>query len=103
MAKVYKGAGTQIAKLPGVQSMLDVAAEKIKVNAEINAAAHHRTGAHESSYRVRSVPGKSGVRDRIVENTDPAALEIEYGHAAPTNRGVARWVPGQFNLTRAVK
>lgn len=103
MAEVYKGAGTKIAKLPGVQPVLQSAAESIKAKAEANASVHHRTGEYSSAFEVKSVPGKNGVRDRLVENTHPASAIIEYGHFAEKMDGsLGEWVPGQFNLTRAV-
>ena len=103
MAEVYTGAGTKIAKLPGLQPVLPSTAESIKVKAEANAGAHRRTGKYSSAFEVKSVPGKKGVRDRLVENTHPASAIIEYGHFAEKKDGsLGEWVPGQFNLTRAV-
>lgn len=103
MATVYKGAGTKIAKLPGVQPVLQEAAVEIKTKAETNAAVHKRTGRYSSAFEVRTVPGEKGVKDRLVENTHSASAVIEYGHFAKKRDGSkGEWVPGQFNLTRAV-
>ncbi len=103
MATVYSGVGTKMAKLPGVQPLLEEGAQKIKAKAEANAAAHRKTGRYSGAFRVRAVPGKKGVVDRIVENTHPAANAIEFGHRAVGRDGEpGRFVPGQFNLTRAL-
>lgn len=103
MAKVYPGTGVKMAKLPGVQAELDAAAAKVEANARALAASHVRTGHYSSSFTVENVPGKSGVRDRMVTNTDEAALAIEYGHMTRSSHGKpGRYVPGQFILTRSI-
>ena len=98
MAQVYGGAITGLLKEDGVQAELTVAAEGILQRAEELAAQHIDSDRYRSSLRVRNVPGKSGVRDRLVESTDPGAVPIEYGHLT---RG-GRYVPGQYILTRAI-
>lgn len=103
MATVYKGTGTKIARMAGRDAVMDVAAEKVRARAAANAAAHRDTGEYSGNFKVKSVRAKAGgVTDRMVYNDHSAALAIEYGHAARTTRGPARFVPGQFNLTRAV-
>lgn len=104
MAKVYDGAGKKMAKLAGNHTVMDAAAEKIRARAAANAAAHFETGEYSANFKTKRVKAKEGgVMDRMVYNDHPAALAIEVGHRARTTRGPARWVPGQFNLTRAVK
>lgn len=98
MAQVYKGAGTKIAKLPGVQPVLQAAAEELKAKAAALAAEHVETGAYASSLEVRTVPGKKGVKDRLVIADDPASAIIEFGHL--TKKGT--WVEGQYILSRAL-
>lgn len=103
MAQVYAGAGVKIAKLPGVQPLLDKAAVEIKARAAANimSSSKEPTGHYASSLEVRHVPGKRGVQDRLVVANDPGALAIEYGHLE-AGEGGASWVPGKFPLTRAV-
>lgn len=98
MAEVYKGAGTKIAKLPGLQPVLQSAAEEIRGKAVALAAGHTDTGAYVSSLKVKTVPGRSGVRDRLVIADDPASTPIEFGHLTRSGR----WVEGQYILTRAL-
>ena len=101
MAQVYNGAGTKVAKLPGVQPALDAAAAKVLANAKTLAAGHVDTGAYVESLGVEKTPGKKGVTDRLVYSDDPAAAHIEYGYIS---RGKPpRYVPGQFILTKAAR
>ncbi|RAV34254.1 DUF5403 family protein [Corynebacterium heidelbergense] len=103
MATVYKGTGTKIARLAGIQPLLDEAAAGILARAESNAAAHHRTGRYSNAFVVKPARGRSGVMDRLVTNTHPASAAIEFGHFAATKSGKAgRYVPGQHNLRRAI-
>lgn len=101
MAKVYKGTGTKVAKLVGKTAPMDAAAEKVQAKAEANAATRRDTGAYSGSFKTTSVPGKKGVTDRMVYNSHPAAVAIEFGHFTGEEGG--SWVPGQFNLIRAAK
>ena len=91
MAKIFKNTGTKIAKLPGVQPTLDAAAAKILASATARASAHIKTTSYVS-----------GVMDRLVIATDPAAVHIEYGHLERSKTG-GTWVPGQYILTRAIR
>ena len=100
MAQVFKGAGTKIAKLPGVQPVLDTAAAGVLARATANASAHVDTGEYLSKLHVQPVRGKKGVRDRLVVAGHPAAISIEYGHLS---RNRSTFVPGQYILTRAIK
>lgn len=104
MATVYKGTGTKIARMAGRDAVMDVAAEKVRARAAANAAAHRDTGEYSGNFKVKSVRAKAGgVKDRMVYNDHRAALAIEYGHFAVNGSGeLGRFVPGQFNLTRAV-
>lgn len=98
MATVYKGVGTKIARLPGVQPVLQTAADEIRAKAVALAGGHTDTGAYVSSLTVKTVPGKKGVRDRLIIADDPASTPIEFGHL--TKSGT--WVEGQYILTRAL-
>ena len=101
MAQVYKGIGTKIAKMPGVQPALDTAAATVLARAKTLAAGHVDTGAYAESLGVEKTPGKKGVVDRLVYSDDPAAAHIEYGHITRGPR--PRYVPGQFILTKAAR
>lgn len=104
MATVFKSAGTRVAKLPGIQPLLDSVALGIKgrAAANISGSSEHASGAYASSLEVRSVPGRKGVRDRLVVANDEAAVHIEYGHLAGGEGGSPTWVPGKYPLTRAI-
>ena len=98
MAKVYKNVERIIAGLPGVQEEVQGAAEKIKARAEANAAVRRRTGKYSGAFEVRK-----GKVDRFVVNDHPAADFIEVGHFAEKADGtLGEFVPGQFNLARAI-
>lgn len=105
MAQVYKGTGTRIAKMVGNSAVMDTAAESIRAKATALAGQHRDTGAYSGNFKVarhRSPAGR-GVVDRVVYNDHPAACAIEFGHFAVGADGTpGKWVPGQFNLTRAV-
>lgn len=105
MATVHRGAGTRVAKLPGIQPLLDAAAVKIKsaAAANVSASSGASTGAYASSLEIRKVRGKKGVMDRLVVANDPGAVHIEYGHLEGGEGGHPTWVPGKFPLTRAIR
>ena len=102
MAQIFKNAGTKIARLPGVQPTLDAAAAKILANATALASAHIKTTSYVNSLKVQPARGRSGVMDRLVIATDPAAVHIEYGHLQRSKTG-GTWVPGQYILTRSIR
>lgn len=99
MAKVYKGTGLKVAKLPGMQPALDGAARTVLTTAKGLAARHRETGAFMRSLSAAPVPGEKGVLDRIIFSDDPGAAAIEYGHLQDGDP--PQWVPGKFILTRA--
>lgn len=99
MAKIYRGTGLKVAKMPGMQPALDAAARQVLTSAKALAARHVKTGAYMRSLSAAPAPGEKGVTDRIIYSDDPAAAAIEYGYL--TNGDTPRWVPGQFILTRA--
>ncbi|MBC3186368.1 DUF5403 family protein [Corynebacterium sp. zg-331] len=105
MAEVYKGAGTQMARMAGNHAIMDEAAEKLCVAASARAARHRDTGEYSGNFktaRSKSPKGR-GVTDRVVYNDHAAALPIEYGHFTEKRDGsTGVWVPGQFNLLGAL-
>lgn len=102
MAEITKGLGTKIAKMPGLQPVLQAVASEVLARAIANAGAHADTSAYVSSLHVIPARGRNGVMDRLVVADDPAAVHIEYGHVAPSEKG-GTWVPGQFILTNAIR
>ena len=99
MAKVYKGAGTTVAKLVGRHPVMDEAAKKIQAKALALASADRKTGEYSGNFKVAKVPSRAGkgVVDRVVYNDHPKALAIELGHFTPKGK----LVPGKFYLHRA--
>jgi len=110
MAEVYGWVPVGVARMAGNDSEMDDVAERLKRIAWTLAIPHIDTTNYISKLRVKNVPGKKGVRDRIVEAGDIAAMSIEYGHAvrinkgddAPANSYNFKWVPGQYILTGAI-
>lgn len=98
--EVFKGTGTEVAKIVSASGALQEAAERVKATAVQIAQSNRLTGAYISAMAVETIPGKRGVRDAAVVNTDPAAHIIESGYLKPTKSGTKR-VAGQFILTRA--
>lgn len=98
MAQVYKGAGTKVAKLPGIQPELDKAARTILNRAKGLAARRADSGRYLRSLNAVTVPGKKGVKDRLVYSSDPGAIPIEFGHISRSGK----WVPGQRILLSAL-
>lgn len=104
MARVHKSASVKVAKLAGVQAQLDVHAQKIRARAAANAATAAETGEYSSKFEVEVVQGKKGVMDRLVTNTHPASSAVELGHFAEKADGsTGQFVPGRFDLIRAIK
>ena len=101
MATVYNGTGAKIARLPGVQPELDVAAGKILAKAKTLAAQHVDSSAYLNSLKMGTVAGRSGVVDREVYSDDPGAVAIEFGHLATGKKG-ATWVQGHRVLLNAL-
>lgn len=103
MAEVYKWVGTTVARIAGDDPMMDEVAHRLMAAVRRRAEEHRLTGDYIAHLAVKNVPGKKGVRDRIVEATDKAAYSIEWGHWAPgIGREGATWVPGQHILGGAI-
>lgn len=96
---IYKGVGTKVARFDQIQIALERAAKKIETNARVLATAEGDTGAFAESLKVEAVPGKKGVKDRLVTADDPAAVWIEFGHDAADGTPVE----GKSFLRRAVR
>lgn len=106
MAKVYGWVPVGVARMAGNHSEMDRVADRLRRIAWALASGHRLTGAYMSKLSVKNVPGKKGVRDRMVYAGDKAAMSIEYGHAvridSEKNGPNFKWVPGQYILTGAI-
>jgi len=107
MAEVYKHVGVTVAKMAGDDFEMDRVAKRLFNLARARAERHRLSGDYIRKLSVKNVPGKKGVRDRMVYAGDKAAMSIEYGHAvrvrkAGHNEYNFRWVPGQYILTGAI-
>lgn len=106
MATVYAWVPVGVARMAGNDPEMDKVAHKLYTLALARAEAHRLTGAYISQLSVKNVPGKKGVRDRMVIAGDKAAMSIEYGHAVrfhgEKNAANFKWVPGQYILTGAI-
>lgn len=103
MAEVYKHVPNEVARMVGNDSVMDETAHSLMAIVIRRALAHRLTGDYIDHLHVKNVPGKKGVRDRIVEATDKAAYSIEWGHWSPRKgEPGAVWVPGQHILGGAV-
>lgn len=97
MASVNKSAAIAAANSAEVQGALDVLAGRIAAAARAGAAGH---GSLSADITVENVPGKRGVRDRLVVLDRPDGTYIEFGHVHNRNPDV--WVPGLFVIRNAV-
>lgn len=110
MAEVYAWVPNHVARMAGNHREMDDVADRLRRIAWTLASGHRLTGEYMSKLSVKNVPGKKGVRDRMVIAGDKAAMSIEYGHAVRFNRGKDaprnsynfKWVPGQYILTGAI-
>lgn len=107
MAEVFKHVPNQVARMAGDHPEMDLVANKLLFAAKVRARRHRLTGAYIAQLSTKNVPGKKGVRDRLVIAGDKAAMSIEYGHAHRTNnldpsKADFKWVPGQYILTGAI-
>lgn len=98
MAEVVKDAGVRVARIAGRSPVMDGYAEGLETMVRGFAARHIQTGHYMSSIGVATVPGRSGVMDRVVFSDDPQAHIIEWGH---WNKDHTKWTPGQYIFQRA--
>jgi hypothetical protein len=89
--------------MAGNSEEMDVVARALMFIVKRRARAHQLTGDYMGRLSVKNVPGKKGVRDRVVAADDKAAYSIEWGHFSPRKgEPGATWVPGQHILGGAV-
>lgn len=109
MALVYRNVSLMAARMAGNDPQMDQFAAQLLAKVTARAIRHRLTGEYISKLSVKNVPGKKGVRDRLVIAGDKAAISIEYGHSVRYNRNSTtrnsfnfKWVPGQFILSGAL-
>lgn len=102
MAEVFKGVGTMVARMVGNDSVMDETAALVMGIVKARAIRHRLTGEYMSKLSVKNVPGKKGVRDRMIFAGDKAAYSIEWGHTVTRRDGTSYWLPGQHILGGAI-
>ncbi|MFE3220242.1 DUF5403 family protein [Streptomyces antimycoticus] len=98
MARVNPRIGRRVARMPGVKAAVRARANRIAAKACANLGEHRAEG--DARIEV-----KRGRTDVVVSLVDVAALSIEYGRAAYTNRAGRRVGPmqGLYVITRAAR
>jgi hypothetical protein len=102
MAEVFASAGIDVARIAGNSSEMDRVAADLARHAKTEAAKHSKDGTFERSIEVVNVPGRRGVRDRLVTATDPLAAIKEFGHTITSDGAPIGYVPGQHSLRNAI-
>lgn len=106
-AFVDKGTGTVVARMVGLSSEMTAFCHPVLLAAKALAATHIKTGNYEASFGIDKIPGKKGVVDRAIYNSDPQAHIIEDGHLqyGKTDSGqvTVRWVEGLHIMRRAAQ
>jgi len=102
MAEVFRGVGNMVARMVGNHSVMDETAHMVMRIVEQRAIRHRLTGDYMSKLSVKNVPGKKGVRDRMIFAGDKAAYSIEWGHTVTRRDGTSYWLPGQHILGGAI-
>jgi hypothetical protein len=101
VAQVYRIAGIEAARIAGDSAEMDAVADRLVLLAKSAAAEHNDSGTFSRSIRKRNVRGKRGVRDRVVEATDPLAAIKEFGHVIRRDGDDIGYVPGQHSMQKA--
>lgn len=102
MAEVFAWVPQGIARMVGNHAVMDETAHEIMQIVMARAIAHRLTGEYIEHLSVKNVPGKKGVRDRIIEAADKAAVSIEFGHTVVRKDGTSYWLEGQHILGGAI-
>lgn len=103
MAEVYRHVGNEVARMAGNHSEMDRVARLVLFTVKRRAIQHQLTGEYMRQLSAKNVPGKKGVRDRMVFAGDKAAWSIEWGHTVTRGDGTSYWLEGQHILGGAVK
>ncbi|MGW3569073.1 DUF5403 family protein [Streptomyces sp. NPDC000941] len=98
MAGVNPRIGRRVARMPGVKAAVRARANRIAARARANLGEHRAEG----DSRIEVTRGRTDV---VVSLVDAAALSIEYGRDAYTNRNGQRVGPmqGLYVITRAAR
>lgn len=102
MAEVYKWVPNAVARMAGDSDEMDRVAQDLYNIVLRRAIAHRLTGDYIDNLSVKNVPGKKGVRDRVVIAGDKAAYSIEWGHTVTRKDGTSYWLEGQHILGGAI-
>lgn len=102
MAEVFKHVGVTVARMAGDSPAMDEAAALVMSIVQARAIRHRLTGDYMSKLSIKNVPGKKGVRDRMIFAGDKAAYSIEWGHTVRRANGSSYWLPGQHILGGAI-
>jgi hypothetical protein len=112
MAQVYPAAAITAARIAGLSAPMNSAAAGLAGRARANAARVRDTGATLAGISVESVPGRSGVTDRLVVMSGEGVVSIEFGHSVLSisrSRGGRRasgrltHVPGKHIMRNALR
>lgn len=102
MAEVFRWVPNGVARMAGNDPEMDRVARLVLFTAKQRARQHMLTGDYIGKLTARNVPGKKGVRDRMIFAGDKAAYSIEWGHTVRRKDGTSYWLPGQHILGGAV-
>jgi hypothetical protein len=102
MAEVFRWVPNGVARMAGNDPEMDRVARLLLFTVRARARKHRLTGEYLSKTYAKSVPGKKGVRDRMIFAGDKAAYSIEWGHTVRRADGTSYWLPGQHILGGAV-
>jgi hypothetical protein len=102
MAEVFKWVPNGVARMVGDDPVMDEVAHMVLGIVMARAIRHRLTGDYISKLSVANVPGKKGVRDRMIFAGDKAAYSIEWGHTVTRRDGTSYWLPGQHILGGAI-
>ena len=103
MAKVNKSASVLVAKIISKNPIMDAVADRVAAEVKAGWEAHADTHEIAASIQVKNVPGKKGVRDRIIYSDAPGVISAEFGHLAGKRTSKKRkYVPGLHIFGKAV-
>lgn len=80
VVEIFRGTDTEMARIVGRSAEMTALCEPLVTAARALASRHIVTGNYLSSFGIDQIPGKKGVMDRAVFNSDPQSHIIEDGH-----------------------
>lgn len=96
MAKVYKNAHIEAAKIASNDPQMEARAKRVHGIARAEAAKHIDSGDYYNSIKIKR--GRGRVKDWIIYSDDPLALSKEFGHAGPDKI----WIEGVHAFGKAL-